>query len=499
MSDETKISRFLTHAETYAKAREARADELANDEQRNLKIREKLATIKEEDLADRPAQKAVIDIAITCLRERAETLSIRDQYHEASDFLRRIGYTVPARAMDSSHHLVDVIIHAFNHCDVVQDRFRAALKHQGVSETWCERIEKGHMQEFFDEYSSALQRDYDAVRQANEQRPKPDWYSPARNVVERALEDLRGATAEVKGKLCEALDLEPDASWIAIVDIVRDLRNRVQYWQEAQQSALQEHEKSLERMRGEARALKEDLCLSLGLEPDPDVSWSVILKAMQETSAKLRDRDEDVREPEVFILALNVVREQIIEADRLIHAALGTTPSPQQHAGITAGALVRNVSRLICCMEEDSLDHERDKEKWEDEKGALNAKIENLDDEVRRFQNDDKTKASEWKNHYWNLAALLETPRSLMGPPELPNVDQTTKYVTQVLAPLRNLQDRVEELEQVAPHPESHDESSQEVEPLMETGASISVSVKCQHCGQDRPMLSQFCPSCAKE
>jgi len=545
MSDKkTPMTRFLHDESRRAKDRLSKARKRDEEVRKSDHLRGIIG-----EMAQRlgPNQRDIVDSILSIVKERDELLKYRDYYEEAHYYLRRAGFDYPSGVEDKPT-VLDMVESALNHRSQIQGHCHAALRHLGVSEKWITKIYSGHMQEFFDAHPIArpkadwpdateplcgepgcenpgcqpvepenpdritlhIVHDHrtmvykldaratspvvidlggtvhdwlhrsrtkeegkpaatpeqilETIKQLN---PKAEWHDavpmpasampPIEQITaEQALQDMRSSVKIVRGKLADALDLDNDADWTNIVGATRVMARDIEHWK-------MQHEKASIDNKAASKLLLEKESAIRGLEAE---------------RAKAKSEHESI------MMALKVVRDIIIKVDKRIQEALGREPT--QNAEY-ASDLEDSVGMLLN-------EYKTDKEAWDTERGALKAVIKRMNEEVATHRSADESLASEWKRHFWNLAALLDTPRSLMGQATLPNVDQITKYVTQTINPLRKLAERVEKVEKrLGPTAKELVEERENMDPYrLPSGAWVC-------CGKQLPAEAQFCPDCAKE
>lgn len=272
----------------------------------------------------------------------------------------------------------------------------------------------------------AHQRELEEARQRDEVLARRAQDST--ELEERALADFTTAIDQVRGKLARALGMNPESPWEVITPKVESLM--------------------------------------------PD------MEAVQGKAARAESERESV------LMALKVVRDVIVEADKVACEAVGHDPTPEAEY---ASDLVESVRRL-------AHEHRETAKGRETERTAFEEIIAELREEVRVLHKGDEGVAAEWKAHVWRLAAMLDVPRPLMGQPENPNVDQIVRHIGKVVGPLLKLQERIEVVEK---HLQSQVAESPDPDPAVETliGAEVTICT----CGTRFPTGVIFCPNCGKD
>jgi len=240
-------------------------------------------------------------------------------------------------------------------------------------------------------------------------------------------------------------------------------------------------ERALEDMKTATETIRNDLSEALGAPAG--ASWQDLTSLVKELKTQ---EQAPASERDTLMLAMTTLRDQVVEADNLVRAALGYEPGE----GKCPYGFADNVRRLIGCMEENATDHEQALSAWEAKKASLEAKVNYLESTLEKLREGDAGQAFDWKAHFVNLASAVGVPRSVVGDVKSPQVDAVMNYVAQTIPgyklaiTVRKLEKRVAELEAREPEPKP---------PSATTHYEV-----CKHCHVRVPAGVQFCPRCGE-
>jgi hypothetical protein len=241
-------------------------------------------------------------------------------------------------------------------------------------------------------------------------------------------------------------------------------------------------EQALNDLRGSMVEVRDKLAGLLKL--NGEVKWDDIVTKV----------DQLVAHQASVNVALNIVRGQIVKADKTLRRAL-RLPAEFDAEYVTdlaemAEAIEVKVSELEKQLQDDAAQHV--------------VELKELGADVERYRQGDETAAAEWKGHYLDIAMSVGVPRIVWADARNPAVDAVSNFIGQVM-PLYKLVARVDLLAERVEALEPEQPVGDGVEGLavteMPEGAGPvflnSPKIQCK-CGASYPAGVIFCPECGE-